>query len=116
MQELREARQDLQKARDVWPAGYRDRALRSIAEAIASVKTILAVKDVNTFRGVDRNPDYYKRYTDHPHLRSALEDLRQARQELRMARANVGSQRQQALDDIDVAIGDILVLIRHGRR
>src|SRR5688572_22860099 len=78
LHELREARAELSKARDAWPPGYRDRALRSIDDAIKSVRTILDVKDVNTFRGVDRDPDYYVRYKDHARLRAALHDLREA--------------------------------------
>jgi len=113
LHELREARAELKSARDTWPAGYRDRAMRSINDAIESVRTILAVKSVDDFRGVDRGPDFYKRFADHPRLRAALQDLREARQELRASKADFRGKREQALDDIDVAIGDILTLIRN---
>jgi len=116
LQELREARAELKASRDVWPAGYRERALGSINDAIESVRTILAVKNVDTFRGVERGNDYYKRFTDHPRLRAALLDLRQARTELRMAKADFGGKKERALDDIDVAVGDILTLIRYQKR
>jgi hypothetical protein len=115
LHELREARRTLQDAKDTWPPGYRDRALASTQEAINSVKTILQVKDVDSFRGVDRDADYYKRYSDHPRLRAALSDLREAREELRSARADFGNLKERALDDIDTAIGDILTLIRYKR-
>jgi len=113
LHELREARADLQQATDAWPPGYKQRAEHSIDDAIQAVRTILDVKDVNTFRGVDRSPDYYKRYPDHPKLRSALQDLREAREELQTARADFANLNERALDDIDVAIGDILTLIRY---
>jgi hypothetical protein len=116
LHELREARNALKEARDAWPPGYRERALRSIDDAIESVRTILAVKDVNTFRGVDRDVDYYKRYSDHPRLRAALEDLRDAREELRSAKADFRGKKEKALDDIEVAIGDILTLVRYKKR
>ena len=116
LHELREARRSLQEAKDVWPPGYKDRALASTQDAIQSLKTLLAVKDVDNFRGVDRNPDYYKRFRDHPHLRAALADLRDAREELRTAKADFGDLRERAIDDIDVAIGDILTLIRYKPR
>ena len=112
---MREARRALRDAEDAWPRGYRERALQAIDDAINSVKTILQVKDVDNFRGIDRNPDYYKRYRDHPQLRAALEDLREGRAELVAARADVGNLKEQALDDIDVAIGDILTLLRYNR-
>ena len=115
LHELREARTELKSATDNWPVGYRDRALRSINDAIESVRTILAVKSLDDFRGVDRNADYYKRFKDHPRLRAALTDLRQAREELRAAKADFGGKKERALDDIDVAIGDRLVLIRNRR-
>lgn len=115
LQEMRDARRALRDANDAWPRGYRERALQAIDDAIGSVKTILQVKDVDSFRGVDRNPDYYKRYRDHPQLRAALEDLREGRAELVAARADVGNLKEQALDDIDVAIGDILTLLRYNK-
>jgi hypothetical protein len=116
LHELREARNGLKEARDSWPPGYRERAIRSIDDAIESVRTILSVKDVNSFRGVDRDRDFYKRYNDHPHLRAALEDLRDAREELRGAKGDFRGLKERALDDIDVAIGDILTLVRYKKR
>ena len=103
-------------APDAWPPGYKDRALGSIDDAMKSIQGILAVKDVNTFVGVDRNPDFYKKYKDHPRLRAALDDLRDARDELRSAKADAGGLKERALEDIDVAIGDIQTLVRDRRR
>jgi len=118
LQELREARTELRESRDAWPPGYKERATQSIERAVESVRTILAVKDVDAFRGFDRDrgQEYYQRYRDHPKLRSALQDLRDARDELRAARADFGGKKEQALDDIEVAIGDILTLVRGNRR
>lgn len=116
LHEMRDARKELKSARDVWPPGYHKRALESLDNAIESVRTILAVKDVNTFRGVDRQPDYYKRYKDHPRLRAALDSVREARRELHAAKADFRGKKDDAMDYLDIAAGDILVLIRHGRR
>jgi len=116
LHELREARAELKASRDAWPAGHRERAMRSIDDAIESVRTILAVKSLDDFRGVDRTPDFYKRFTDHPRLRAALQDLREARQELRASKADFRGKREKAVDDIDVAIGDILTLVRYKKR
>ncbi len=112
LHEMREARQELKLAKDVWPPGYRDRALESIDSAMTSVMTILAIKDVDNFRGVDRNEDYYRRYGTYPRLRAAVQDLRDARDELRAAKADFGNLQERALDDIDIAVGHILVLVR----
>jgi len=115
LQELREARAELVSAKDTWPPGNKERALAAIDDAIKSLRTILEVKndeEFRNFRGVDRDQDYYKRYPDHPRLRSALQDLREAREELRAAKADFGNLKERALDDIDVAIGHITALIR----
>ncbi len=112
LHELRDARQTLEKVGDTGPLVEKDRALASTQDAINSIKGILAVKDVKDFRGVDRTPDYYKKYPDHPRLRAALDDLREARDELRAATADFGGMKGRALDDIDVAVGDIIRLIR----
>jgi len=116
LHELRDARRGLQTATDTWPAGYKERALASTQDAIKSVQQILSVKDVDAFRGVDRGPDYYKRYANHPHLRAALDDLREARDELRAAKGDVANLKERALNDIDVACGDIVTLLRHSAR
>jgi hypothetical protein len=116
LHELREARAELKGSRDRWPAGDRGRAERSIDDAIQSVRTILAVKSLDDFRGVDRRPDYYKRFRDHPRMRAALQDLREGRDELKASRSDFGGMRERALEDIEVAIGDLLVLVRDRRR
>ena len=95
LHELREARTDLKSAKDAWPPGYRDRALRSINDAIESVRVILDVKSLDDFRGVDRSPDYYKRFSDHARLRAALQDLREARAELRAAKSDFRGKKER---------------------
>ena len=109
--ELREARKELEAARDNWPPGLKGQALNAIDEAAKSIKVILGVRG-DDFRGLDRNPDYYKRYRDHPRLRSALHDLREARRELEDAKADFRDYRERGLDDLDVATGSIVVLLR----
>lgn len=116
LHELREARAHLNDARDAWPPGHKEQAQRAIEDAMSTVQTMLAVKDVNTFRGVDRNPDYYARFRDHPRLRAALADVRDARDELRANKADFGPLRERALDDLDVAAGSIVTLLRNNKQ
>ena len=116
LHEMREARNHLKSATDTWPPGEKQRAEAALDAAVQSVKTILAVRDVDTFRGVDRNPDYYARYKDHPRLRAALADIRSARNELQAAVVDVGGNKDRALDDLDVAAGCIVALIRNVKR
>ena len=113
LHELREARKWLSDAKDNWPPGYKERALASTQAAMDTIRTMLAVKDVDTFVGVDRDDDYYKKYESHPRLRAALDDLRDARDELKGDKEIVGPTRQDAIDYIDMAIGDVLTIIRH---
>jgi hypothetical protein len=116
LHELREARQELRASQETWPPGHKERALQALQDGMDSLKTILAVRDVDSFRGYDRNPDYYKRFADHPRLRSALQDLRQARDELRGATSDFRGMKERALDDIEVAIGEIVTLMRFNHR
>ena len=109
--ELREARRELEAAGDKWPPGLKDQARSAIDGAIKSIKVILNVKG-DDFRGLDRNPDYYKQYKDHPRLRSALHDLREAHDELRKAKDDFGLHREQALGDVEIAMGSIVLLMR----
>lgn len=110
LHELHEARRELAKTQDIWPSGYRDRALMAIDDAIRTVKTILAI-NADAPYGLNRNPDYFKRYPDMPHVRAALDDLRDARDELRPANIDPVL-KERALLDIDIAIGSIASLVR----
>ena len=124
LHELRDARQELRDSRGAWPPGHKERAMQALEDAVNSLRTILAVKEVDTFRGKevdtfrgdDRVPDYYRRYGDHPRLRAALEELRRARDELRGATADFRGMKGRAMDDIEVAIGEIVTLMRVDNR
>ena len=116
LHELREANLELKESREPWPAGHKERAAKALQDATNSLKTILSVNDVENFQGIARNPDHYKRFADFPRLRAALEDLRQARDELRGATADFKGMKERALDDIEVAIGEILTLTRTAAR
>ena len=116
LQELREARQHLKDARDVWPPGYKDRAMTSTQAAMDSIKTIMDALGAKDFKGLDRAPEYYEKYSDHRHLRAAVADLRESRDFLRTATVDFRGHKDKAMDDIDIAVGDILTLIRHGKK
>lgn len=113
LHELREARKWLSDAKDSWPPGYKDRALASTQSAMDTIRIMLAVKDVDAFVGVERTEDYYKKFEKHPRLLAALADLRDARDELKGDKERVGPLREEALDYIDMAVGDIVSLIRY---
>ena len=116
LHEIREARKMLKTAGDVYPPQERERAERALDGAAETLKTILAVRNLDDFRGVDRNPEYYNRFKDHPRLRAALEDVRDGRDELRASKNDFGGLKEQAIDELDVAAGSIVILIRRDRR
>jgi hypothetical protein len=121
LHELREARAELKESKGAWPAGYKERALEAINEAVESLRVNLAIREADTLKGVERNPDFYAKFKDHPRLRAAVLDLRQARLELESNLANVREPkdrelRERALDDIDIALGHILVLVRERKK
>lgn len=115
LQELREARNHLKYTADPWPPGNKKQAQAAIEDAITTLRTILSVKDVDTFRGVDRGPDYYSQYKDHPKIRAALADIRDARDELRASKTGFGDLKDRALEDLDIAAGSIVLLLRSQR-
>ena len=110
--ELREARKELQASTDNYPPGLKEQALTAVDNAAKSIKVILNVKG-DDFRGLDRNPDFYRQYKDHPHLRAALNDLREAHDELRKSKADFGHYREQAVGDLEIAMGSIVLLMRN---
>jgi hypothetical protein len=121
LHELREARKELNNVKDHWPPGYKERALEAINNAIETLRADLAIRDVDNFVGYDRNPDYYTKFKDHPRIRSAVLDLRQARAELESNLATLPEGmardlRLRVLDDIDIALGHILVLLRERKK
>jgi hypothetical protein len=116
LHELREARAEVQGSRGVWPEAHTKRAVEAMDDAIKSLAAILEVKDIRAFRGVERRPEFYKRFKEHAHLRAALQDLREARRDLHDSRADFRGMKERALDDLDVATGEILTLLRYKRR
>lgn len=108
--ELREARRELAKSTLNY-AGKKKAALKAIDHAVISLKLILAVND-DTSSGLKREKGYYKKWKDHPHVRSALADLRDARRELVAAKTDFQGNKKRALKDIDEAIEQLGALLK----
>ena len=90
-------RAELKESKGAWPAGYKERALEAINEAVESLRVNLAIREVDTVKGVERNPDFYAKFKDHPRLRAAILDLRQARLELESNLANLREPKDREL-------------------
>jgi hypothetical protein len=116
LEELRHAKAAIQGGRDAWPAEQHKQAVEAMNDAMKSLATIMGIRDINSFRGVERKPEYYKRFKEHAHLRAALQDLREARRDLHEATSDFRGLKERALDDIDIACGELVKLIRYKKR
>jgi hypothetical protein len=114
LHELREARQELQGVRDDF-GPHKETAMRAINDAINSLEMLLRSKGV-VIQQEERNPDWYKRYKDHPRLRQVIHDLREARDELREMWEGFGDVRDRALRDVSTAITQVEALFQKERR
>jgi len=114
LHELREARNELRNARGDF-GGHRDKALRAIDDAEGSLKAMMRAWGED-FRGIDRNPDFYRRHRDFPRLRQTVEDLRSARDELRSARGDNDDLRFRAVRDVDYAVEQIGLVLKFAGR
>ena len=103
--ELREARRELQNAREEFH-GHREKAHKAVEEAIVTLKLLLNIEGDN-YPKLNREPDFYKHYHDHPRLRQALRDLREAHEELRKAGGDFHGLKERGLRDIHRAIEEI---------
>ena len=113
LREMMYALVEVKGSRDDWPPTHRDRAIQALEDAIDCVKTILAVRNIDDYRGPERKPEHYRRFKDSPKLRAALASVRDARDELRAAKAEYRGLKERAYDDLDLAAADILILIRN---
>jgi len=94
--------------------GHRDKAVRAIDDAIASLREVVSVKG-DVIPGVERKKEFYKSFNNHPHLRQALTDLRDAREDLRDTKADFGKLRERAQRDVNFAIEQVELLIKNAR-
>jgi hypothetical protein len=112
--ELRKAHVELREAGHDF-GGHRDKALHAVnAAAVQVEKALLAVGDKFTVGPRDRA--LYAKFLFHPHLHRAVHDLREARAEMMRARHDFGGHRKAAIRDMDYAIVQIELALKHARR
>jgi hypothetical protein len=113
--ELRSARTELKESR--WNfGGHREKAIRAMDEAMVTIKKILRIKRDRDIRDLERKKDFYKAHKDHPRLRQALHDLREARDDVKKSRSKFEGLKERAVRDIDRAIDQIELCIKHAKR
>jgi hypothetical protein len=114
LHELREAREELRTAAHEF-GGHRKKALKAVDAAIHQMRLGLE-KVGDPFRGVVIGRDAYRGFPHHPHIHRAIRELKHAREELREARHNFGGHREQALRDVNYAIDQLELALRHARK
>lgn len=114
LHELKEARHELKGAGHDF-GGHREKALLAIEDAIRQIEVALASAG-DPVKKHKHNPDHYKKYTHHPHLHHAIHELKEARVELKEASHNFGGHREAALRDVNVAIVQLELALKHAKR
>jgi hypothetical protein len=115
--ELREARHELKAIKPDF-GGHRDRALAAVHDAIQQIDHALKASG-DTIKGTPTKRDLhevYQQYKHHPHLHHALHELRHAHTELKEARHDFGGHRAAALRDVNHAIHQIELLLKHHKQ
>jgi hypothetical protein len=109
--ELKEARGELKDANHDF-GGHREEALKAVDAAIRQLdEALMGAKDPFGSFKVDK--DIYKKYDNHPHIRHSIVELKEARTQLKDAKHDFGGHREQALKDVDYAIEQLEICLKH---
>jgi hypothetical protein len=115
--ELRDARKELKEAPHNF-GGHRKKAIEAINAAAKNLD--LALKNAgDNIKGTPTRGDLrevYKKYAQHPHLHHALHELKHAHHQLKEAKHNFGGHRKAAVHDINIAIHQIELCLKHARK
>jgi F0F1-type ATP synthase membrane subunit b/b' len=109
--ELREAKVELQEAKHDF-GGHREQALKAVEAALFQLKECL-VGAKDPFDSVKVDKDIYKKHENHPHIHEAIHELKDARTQLKEAKHDFGGHREQAIKDIDYAIEQLEICLKH---
>jgi hypothetical protein len=111
MHELKEARVELKESRHDF-GGHRELALQAVDAAFYQLDRCLEAAG-ERYVGFRVEVGIYRGYEHHPHLQHALRELKEARIQLSESRHNFGGHRDQAIRDLDYAIVQIEICLRH---
>ena len=110
--ELREARTELKEEKHNF-GGHREKALLATEAAVKQIDLALVGAGDNTKGFKGHAKEVYSKYEHHPHLHHALHELRVSHQEIKDAKHNFGGHREKALKDINHAIEQIELVLKH---
>lgn len=114
LHELRETRAELADAAHDF-GGHRVKALAAVDDAIKQIDIAL-VESGDKIKVKHHDKDTYKKYTHHPHLHHAIHELKEARTELREAKHDFGGHRERALRDVNFAIEQLELALKHAKK
>jgi hypothetical protein len=109
--ELQEARAELLAAKHTF-GGHRKRAIHDINAAIKQLHLCLKVVG-DPYGRFEPPAGIYEKYKNHRHLRHSLHELREARAYLRKAPPIFKGHKAKAIKDIDAAVVQIRLCIKH---
>ncbi len=111
LHECKEARVELKDASHDF-GGHREEALKAVDAAITQLDLCLtSAKDPFLKLTIDK--DIYKEHKNHPHIRESIKELKEARVQLKEAKHDFGGHREQALKDVDFAIEQLEICLKH---
>ena len=111
LHEMKEAHKELKEAKHDF-GGHREKALEALHAAIHQTEKMLeAVGD--PFKGHTPTKGTYDKYKHHPHLHHALVEMREAHKQLKETSGNFGGHKEQALKDLEIAIHQVEICIKH---
>ncbi|MFO0936172.1 MAG: hypothetical protein U0798_06625 [Gemmataceae bacterium] len=111
LHELKEARIELKEASHDY-GGHREKAILAIDAAMKQI--VIALKESgDEYKGGKPDKEVYKGYKHHPHIHHAIHELKEARKELKEAKHNFSGHREAAIKDIDVALEQLALALKH---
>jgi hypothetical protein len=111
--ELKEVRTQLKEAGHDF-GGHRVKALAAVDEAVVQIERALnAVGD--SYGGFKVDPERYRTYPNHPHIRHALAILRDTRVELKEAAHDFKGHREKALEAVNYAIEQLELALKFAK-
>lgn len=112
--ELHDARHELRATKYDFGA-HKEKALVAINDAIKHVDLALKARGDNLKPSPTKRDlqEHHKQYKHHPHLHHAVHELRHAHKHLKDAKHDFGGHREAALRDVNQAIHQIEILLKH---
>ncbi|WP_020470611.1 hypothetical protein [Zavarzinella formosa] len=112
LHDIKESISELEGAKHNF-GGHKEQALKDLKFAAIQVEKALAAVHDPFPVGYKPNPDHYKDFRDHKHLRHAEHSITAAIIELKESKANFGDHKEHAIKALEVAHIQVKKCIQH---